>query len=278
MSVLPFHEFVAEQRAAGPPLVQVQRDGSIGIVRMDDPEHLNALSAPLTLQVLDALRALDEDPAIRTIVLTGTDPAFSAGGDLRLMEGYAHPMTDAGAQGSTAVWRWIRRIFGGVARLIATTDAAVVAAVNGPAAGVALAWAVSADVLLLSDQARIVPAFGRIGLVPEVGSSWALTRRLGYQGAFALFARGQILDAREAHAAGLGTEVVAHADLLDAARAWGDRIERLPEHVVPMMKPLLRGAADLPWEQAIAMEEFAEPMCFTTAAHRDAVRNLLHDA
>lgn len=275
MPVPSYHEFIAEQRAAGPPLVAVSREGSLATIRMDDPGHLNALSAPLTLQVLEALTELDRDPEIRTIVLTGTDPAFSAGGDLRLMEGYAHPMTDEGAQGSTAVWRWIRRQFGGVARLIAATDTAVVAAVNGPAAGVALAWALTCDVVVASERARLVPAFGRIGLVPEVGSSWALTRRLGYQGAFALFASGRVLDGQAMFDAGLATEVVPHAELLPAARAWSERIDALPEHVVPMMKPLLRGAADQTWGQAIATEEFAEPLCFTTHAHRSAVRDLL---
>ena len=59
------------------------------------------------------------------------------------------------------------------------------------------------------------------------------------------------------------------------ARAWCERIERLPAHVLAMSKPLLRHAADMTWEQAIAMEEFSEPMCFTTEAHQAAVRELL---
>jgi 2-(1,2-epoxy-1,2-dihydrophenyl)acetyl-CoA isomerase len=56
---------------------------------------------------------------------------------------------------------------------------------------------------------------------------------------------------------------------------WCERVERLPDHVLAMSKPLLRQAADLTWEQAIAMEELAEPMCFTTEAHKAAVRELL---
>jgi 2-(1,2-epoxy-1,2-dihydrophenyl)acetyl-CoA isomerase len=120
-----------------------------------------------------------------------------------------------------------------------------------------------------------VPAFGRIGLVPEVGSSWALTRRLGYQHTFGLFAAGRHVSGEEAFQLGLGNELVAHGDLLDAAREWCERIERLPRHVLAMTKPLLRHSADLSWEQAIAMEEFAEPMCFTTQAHKDAVSELV---
>ncbi len=254
--------------------VRVERNGARAIVTLDDPERLNPLSAALTVQLHDELTALAREPAVRAIVLTGRDPAFSAGGDLRLMAEAGQEML-ASAAGATDVWRWIRGQFGGIARLITRTDKAFIAAVNGSAAGVGLAFALACDVLLLSERARIVPAFGRIGLVPEVGNSWALTRRLGYQRAFGLFASGRHLTGAEAFELGLGNELVEHDQLLGAAEAWCERVERLPAHVLAMSKPLLRHAADMTWEQAIAMEEFSEPMCFTTEAHQAAVRELL---
>lgn len=117
----------------------------------------------------------------------------------------------------------------------------------------------------------LVPAFGRLGLLPEVGTSWALTRRLGYQGAFAFFAGGRHVDAEEAHRLGLVQAVVAHEELLAAADEWADRIGKLAPHALAMSKPLLRSAADANWDTALAMEEFAEPNCFTTGAFSDAV-------
>ena len=96
------------------------------------------------------------------------------------------------------MWRWIRNEFGGIAKLIARSDKAFVAAVNGAAAGVGLAFALTCDLILVSERARLVPAFGRIGLVPEVGTSWTLTRRLGYQRTFELFAGGRHLSGAEA--------------------------------------------------------------------------------
>jgi 2-(1,2-epoxy-1,2-dihydrophenyl)acetyl-CoA isomerase len=257
------------------PLVHVERDGARAVVTLDDPRSLNPLSAELTVQLHDVLRGLAGDVAVKAIVLTGTDPAFSAGGDLRLMTDVAHPMVDDAAGGATEVWRWIRYEFGGIARLITRTDKAFIAAVNGVAAGVGLAFALACDLILVSDRARIVPAFGRIGLLPEVGNSWLLTRRLGYQRTFALFAGGDHLSGREAFELGLANELHQHEQLLGAARAWCERIDALPDHVLAMTKPLLRHCADLTWEQAIAMEEFAEPMCFTTSAHREGVRELL---
>jgi 2-(1,2-epoxy-1,2-dihydrophenyl)acetyl-CoA isomerase len=273
--MMGYEEIVARARSARErDYVHTERAGARAIVTLDDPDKLNPLSAELTVQLHDVLSDLAGDPEVRTIVLTGRDPAFSAGGDLRLMAEAGSEMLGSAA-GATDIWRWIRGQFGGIARVIARTDKAFVAAVNGPAAGVGLAFALACDVMLLSDRALIVPAFGRIGLVPEVGNSWALTRRLGYQRAFGLFASGRHLTGAEAFELGLGNELVAHGELLDAASAWCERIERLPPHVLAMSKPLLRQAADLTWEQAIAMEEFSEPVCFTTEAHQAALRELL---
>jgi 2-(1,2-epoxy-1,2-dihydrophenyl)acetyl-CoA isomerase len=270
-----YDTLVAEARSGGAELVRVERGAGHAIVRMHDPERLNALSAPLTLQLQDALEDVLADAALRAIVLTGSDPAFSAGGDLRLMRDHAHPMVDESPGGATDAWRWIRRQFGGVTRAIVKADKPVIAAVNGAAAGVGLAFALACDVIVASEKARLVPAFGRIGLVPEVGNSWLMTRRLGYQRAFELFTEGRVLSGSEAADLGLVNEVVPHDELIPAALGHVERMAALPPHVVPMTKALLRQAADMSWDQAIAMEEFAEPMCFTTTGHREAVAELL---
>ena len=274
MTTTSYEQTVRKAREDQTSLV-VNREGSRAVVTLNDPEKLNPLSAALTVQLREALEELAADHAVRAIVLTGADPAFSAGGDLRLIRETAHPMVDEGAEGAAGAWRWIRNEFGGIAKLIARSDKAFVAAINGAAAGVGLAFALTCDLILVSERARLVPAFGRIGLVPEVGTSWALTRRLGYQRAFELFAGGRHLSGAEAADLGLANALVEHDRLLPDALEWCDRIEQLPTHVQSMMKPLLRNAADMTWEQAIAMEEFAEPMCFTTRAHREAVGALL---
>jgi 2-(1,2-epoxy-1,2-dihydrophenyl)acetyl-CoA isomerase len=273
---ITYEEAVAAAKEnGGRPLVSVERSGGHAILTLDDPQKLNPLSAALTVQLHQQLGALASDTDLRAIVITGRDPAFSAGGDLRLMREVAQPMIEDSPGGATDIWRWIRNQFGGIVRLITRTDKAFVAAVNGPAAGVGLAFALACDVLLLSERARIVPAFGRIGLVPEVGTSWQLTRRLGYQRTFGMFASGRHLSGSEAFELGIGNELVEHDQLIGAALRWCERIEHMPAHVLEMSKPLLRQCAEMTWEQAVAMEEFAEPMCFTTSAHQDAVRELL---
>lgn len=275
MNATTYAEVAASARSDERTLVEVERDGSRALVRMSDPEQLNPLSGALTVQLHDRLAELAADGDVHAIVLTGADPAFSAGGDLRLMRDAAHPMVDDGPDGATGAWEWIRGEFGAIAKLITRTDKPFIAAVNGVAAGVGLSFALACDLIVTSEHARLVPAFGRIGLVPEVGQSWLLTRRLGYQRTFELFATGRHLSGQEAHELGLANAVVAHDELLPHAREWCEQLEGLPRHVLKLMKPLLRSAADMTWEQAITMEEFAEPMCFTTLAHREGVAALL---
>jgi 2-(1,2-epoxy-1,2-dihydrophenyl)acetyl-CoA isomerase len=256
-----------------PRRVDVEHRGDRAVVTLDESDRLNVLSAPLVRQLRGALEALVVDHEVRSVVLTGRDPGFSAGGDLTMMETATANLSRP--EGVADVWRWIRREFGGIARLIAGSDTIFVAAINGPAAGVGLAWALACDVAVASERAVIVPAFGRLGLIPEVGTSWALTRRLGYQGALAYYLRGEHIDAHEAQRLGLVQQVVDHDRLLDTADQWCSRVAAMPAHAIAMTKPLLRAAADAGWHESLTMEEFAEPICFTTAAFADSVHTML---
>ncbi|MFV1356072.1 enoyl-CoA hydratase/isomerase family protein [Mycolicibacterium fortuitum] len=260
---------------AAPQRVRVVRTDDRAVVTLDEPDRLNVLAAPLVRQLRRVLEDLAADSAVRAVVLTGADPGFSAGGDLRMMRAAVEQRYTA--EGTADVWRWIRREFGGIARLIAGSDTIFVAALNGPAAGVGLAWALTCDLTIASDKAVIVPAFARLGLIPEVGTSWALTRRLGYQGALAYYLKGEHIDAETAQRLGLVHEVVAHEQLLATADEWCSRVAALPPHAVAMAKPLLRAAADAGWNDALTLEEFAEPTCFTTAAFADSVETMLSD-
>ncbi|GAS91836.1 enoyl-CoA hydratase/isomerase family protein [Mycolicibacterium brisbanense] len=269
-----YRDMIADGDAAdAPQRVRVERRDDRAVVILDEPDRLNVLSAPLVRQLRRVLEELVSDNDIRSVVLTGTDPGFSAGGDLRMMRTAVQRQDEP--EGTADVWRWIRREFGGIARLIAGSDTIFVAAINGPAAGVGLAWALTCDLAIASERAVIVPAFGRLGLIPEVGTSWALTRRLGYQGALAYYLRGDHIDAQTAQRLGLVHEVVPHDQLLTVADQWCSRVAALPPHAVSMTKPLLRTAADAGWNDALTLEEFAEPTCFTTGAFADSVETLL---
>jgi len=271
-----YSDVVREAHAFEGDLVQVERLGDRAIVRLSDPQKRNVLSAPLMVQLQGHVEQLVADPAIRTVVLTGAGEAFSAGGDLRMMQAAVERMgAPDDEEGAFMPYQWISQRFGAFVRLIARSNTAFIAAINGAAAGVGLAFALTCDLALVAEDAVLVPAFGRLGLVPEVGTSWALTRALGYRRAFEFYVGGEQLDARRAAELGLVNEVVPADQLLARALDWADRIAALPPHALPIAKPLLRGAADAAWEQTLAMEEFAEPMCFTTRGFADGVRSVV---
>jgi 2-(1,2-epoxy-1,2-dihydrophenyl)acetyl-CoA isomerase len=258
------------------PLVISERVDQRVTLTLADPARLNSLSAGLNLQLQRHLEDIAGNPGVRSVIITGQDPAFSAGGDLKMIRDGNQAIRDSEDPGDTTdPWRWIRRQFGGVVRSIASTDKLFVAAINGPAAGVGLAFALACDVLVASEQAVLVPAFGKLGLVPEVGTSWLLTRRLGYHGAMAYYIDGRHITAEEALELGLVQEVVSHDQLLARAASWCERAEEMPAHALEMTKTLLREAADASWEGSLRLEEFAEANCFSTVALGQAAERLL---
>ncbi len=270
MTMTSYDEVIEDALADERELVSVERAPGRAIVTLSDPDKRNVLSAPLMLQLRTRCEELAAERGVRAIVLTGAGSAFSTGGDLRMMHGVIDQLGDDD-EGATLPWQWIRYQFGAMARLIARTDKAFIAALNGPAAGVGLAFALNCDLAIASENAILVPAFGRLGLVPEVGTSWALTRALGYRRAFELYVGGEHIDAARAAELGLVNEIVPADRLLDAAVEWCERIAALPPHALAIAKPLLRTCADASWEQALTIEEFAEPLCFTTRGFADGV-------
>ncbi|REE96896.1 enoyl-CoA hydratase/isomerase family protein [Thermomonospora umbrina] len=276
MIPMSYAEVIEQARREERELVVLERHREHAVVRLDDPGKLNVLSAAMTVRLRETLATVLADPGIRAVVLTGTDPGFCTGGDLRVMREATRRLADpADEAGSTIPWRFIRSQFGGIARLIAGSDTPVVAAVNGPAAGVGLAMALACDMIIASERAVLVPAFGRLGLLPEVGTSWFLTRRLGHQRAFEFYVTGEHVPAARALELGLVNEVVPHEELAGRAGEWCERMAALPEHALAMVKPLLRQTMDMTWEQSLVMEEYAEPNCFTTKAFADAVETML---
>jgi 2-(1,2-epoxy-1,2-dihydrophenyl)acetyl-CoA isomerase len=149
---MTYERAVSDARQDHAPRVSVQREGTHALVTLDDPDKLNPLSAPLTVQLHDTLKELVGEPSVRAIVLTGRDPAFSAGGDLRLIRETGARLLAESPGGATDVWRWIRHQFGAIVRLITSTHNAFNAAVNCPAARVGLALSLQIEIKKLSER------------------------------------------------------------------------------------------------------------------------------
>ncbi|TMM18452.1 MAG: enoyl-CoA hydratase [Actinobacteria bacterium] len=190
-------------------------DGLLTIT-LDRPEHLNAFTATMLRELLDAFDRADADDEVRAVVVTGRGRAFCAGADLS-----AGPATfDVPAPTARAVGAQTPPRDGGgiVALRIFDSTKPVIAAINGPAVGVGVTMTLPMDIRLASERARIGFVFTRRGVVPEACSSWFLPRVVGISTALEWVLSGRVFQAGEAASAGLVREVVPHEDLLPAAR------------------------------------------------------------
>jgi enoyl-CoA hydratase len=207
-------------------LVLVERDDPIAVVTLNRPQQLNALSEPLMEELVERLTELDRDPAVRCIVLAGSDRAFAAGADIgELAEASAMDMLHA-----RRVERWdaIRKLW-----------TPLVAAVSGFCLGGGNELAMSCDLIVASETARFGQPETSLGIIPGAGGTQRLTRAVGKAKAMDVILTGRFLDAWEAERAGLVARVVApEAWLYEAKRvareiaAKGPVAQRLAKEAV----------------------------------------------
>jgi enoyl-CoA hydratase/carnithine racemase len=184
-------------------------------ITLDRPDQLNAFTATMLHELLDAFDRADADDEVRAIVVTGRGRAFCAGADLSTG---ATAFDNPGPAGRVGEAPPPRDGGGIVALRIFDSTKPVIAAINGPAVGVGITMTLPMDVRLASERARMGFVFTRRGVVPEACSSWFLPRVVGISTALDWVLSGRVFPAEEAAAAGLVRDVVPHEDLLPAAR------------------------------------------------------------
>jgi 2-(1,2-epoxy-1,2-dihydrophenyl)acetyl-CoA isomerase len=210
-------------------LLRVEVDDVVATLTLDRPAALNALTVPLKEALRDALAGIGRDASIRAVILTGAGRAFSAGQDLaERSEPDAAPLDIE-----------LRERYNPIIRTIRTMPQPVIAAVNGVAAGAGASLAFACDLRILSDTARFVLAFGRIGLVPDSGATWFLPRLVGAARASEIALLGEPVDAATALRIGLATRVVPADTLASEARALADQLAAQAPAALAMTKAAL---------------------------------------
>lgn len=192
------------------PDIALERRDEIAIIRLDRPEKLNAMTGQNLLDLIRAFDAVDADDSVRAVVLTGTGRAFCAGADLS--GGGSTFVAESTADGE------VPPDTGGLVSLrIYRMTKPIVAAINGPAAGVGVTMTLPADVRIASDTARFGFVFSRRGLVPEGCSTWFLPRTVGISTAVEWTMGGRMVPAAEALERGLVRELLPADEVVDRA-------------------------------------------------------------
>lgn len=236
------------------PRVLAEVDGDVWRVTLDRPEAGNALDPQLAAELEAAFRQRPEET--RVVLLLGNGERFCVGGDVRT---FAHA-EDPGAFVGQLAHDWHE-----VIRLVLRCPVPVVAGMQGAVAGAAVGLVGSCDIVVCARSTKFRPAYGAIGLSPDGGTSWALTRALGASRALELMLTNGELTAVEAHMFGLVARLVEDDEVHEAATALARQIAAGPVRAMVRTRALVRKAAtrtldeQLDDEAALIAESAADP-------------------
>ncbi|MGE3143258.1 MAG: enoyl-CoA hydratase [Hyphomonadaceae bacterium] len=226
-------------------LVTIEKfaDGA-GLVTMNRPEAMNALSRALRRELASAFAALNEDDDVRAIVLTGAGRAFTAGLDLKELA-----VSESVGEDTNSANVALNPV-----KAIESCKKPVIGAVNGAAITGGFEVALACDILIGSENARFADTHARVGILPGWGLSQKLSRMLGISRAKEISLTGNFVDAQTALAWGLLNRVVPAADLIETALKLARDIASAPARFTQAYKRLIDEGAALPYGEALAHE------------------------
>lgn len=249
------------------PFLNIERDGAIWTLTMNQPETRNALTGNTAVeefvQVCDEIR---RDASVKAVILTGAGPIFSSGGNVKDMQRFFDD-----ALTPDAIREEYRQGIQRIPRALNQLDVPVICAVNGPAIGAGLDLTCMCDIRIASETATFAESFVRVGIVPGDGGAWLLPRAVGRAKAAEMAFTGEAIDAQQALACGLVSRVVPSDQLLPTARALADKIAANPGAVMRMTKRLLREGEHSTLESLLELSAGYQALAHKTADHREAV-------
>ena len=226
--------------------VIVERDGAVAVVTLNRPDKLNSFDAATTDALQRIFGELAEDASCRAVIVTGAGRGFCAGQDLTESAMTPGSPADVGDSLDTR--------FNPLVRLMRAMQKTIVVAVNGVAAGAGANFALQGDIVLAAKSAQFIQAFVKIGLAPDVGGTWSLTRLLGEARAKALALTGEPLMAETAAQWGLIWKAVDDVELMGQARELAHRLAAGPSAAIAAIKRMIHAAAVNDMDAQLALE------------------------
>ena len=246
-------------------VVGSERDGSTLILTINRPQALNALNRETTSALTSAFEAASRDDAVGAVILTGAGRAFSAGADLK-------DVTARIEAGDVDVGNDLRANYAPLTRAIRRCPKPVIAALNGTAAGAGMSLALACDLRVAATGAQLIVAFVRVGLVPDAGSLFFLTRMLGLSKATELAMTGDPISAEEALRLGLVSAVVPPDQLMAVVRDRAAKLAAGPRQTIALIKRGLERSLVLDLEQTLELEAGLQTLAGRSEGAQEAIR------
>ena len=246
-------------------LVLSARQGAVLTLTLNRPETLNALNRQTIQALTAALEAAGRDPEVGAIILTGAGRAFCAGADLKDVAARAQA-------GESDLGEDLRANYAPMIRAIRACPTPVIAALNGTAAGAGLSLALACDLRIAAAGAQLIVVFVRVGLVPDAGSLFFLTRMLGLSKATELAMTGDPLTAEEGKKLGVISAVVPAEQLMPAAVARANELAAGPRRTYALIKRGIERALGRDLEQVMELESQLQAVAAATPDAQEAIR------
>jgi enoyl-CoA hydratase len=237
----------------------VETHDRVGLIRLNRPQALNALSSPLIEELNSALAAFESDPNIGAIVLTGSEKAFAAGADIKEMQDKSFADVFLG----DFISRWEN---------VSKTRKPLIAAVAGFALGGGCELAMMCDFILAADTAKFGQPEIKLGVIPGVGGTQRLTRFVGKSKAMEMILTGRMMDAAEAERSGLVSRVVPAASLIEEALKVAARIASLSAPAVYAAKESVNRAYETTLAEGVRFERRIFHSLFATEDQKEGMR------
>lgn len=234
----------------------------VALVTLNRPDRLNAFNPAMRIDLSNAMRRISADDDIRVAVISGEGRAFCAGADV------------SGLSEVYNVEDVLNTEYGAFLSAIQTMPKPVIAAINGPAAGIGMTTALTCDLRVMGADAYLMSAFANIGLVPDGGLSWLLTQQLGYARAYQLAIEAEKIDAARALEWGLVNRVVETSDVLSNALIWAQSLTERAPVSMGLTKRVFRAACQDGLRNAMAYEAMAQRTAITTEDCAEGVKAL----
>jgi enoyl-CoA hydratase len=239
--------------------VLVQKDGAVAVVTLNRPQSLNALSYDLVKDLSLAMQELDRDEEVRVMIVTGGEKVFAAGADIK-------EMAECGPFDRRLAERLNYR------DQINKITKPVIAAVSGFALGGGCELAMSCDIIIASETARLGQPEVNLGIIPGSGGTQRLTHVLGKHRAMELILTGDTITAREAERLGLVNRVVPVELLLEEAKKLAHQIAAKPALAVKAAKEAVLKAANAPLDEGLAFERKSFYLLFASEDRGEGMR------
>ena len=237
---------------------------AVATITLNRPERLNALTFEVYTELRDTFRALDTEPGVRAVIITGTGRAFCSGGDVEDIIGALFSRDAAGLLEFT-------RLTGDLILSIRQCRRPVVAALNGTVAGAGAVIAAASDIRIAAENAKIAFLFTRVGLAgADMGAVWLLPRLVGLAHASELLMLGDFITAERAAAIGLYNRVVPAERLMAEATDVATRLARGPSVALSVTKQALNEEAAMGLVAAIEWEAQAQAACMQNPNFRES--------